>query len=72
MIIITRKEMVAGLALAAVTLCAGFYFSMLAGGEGGTVLLRTFGLIACAIVLKYTFALGRARGFPARDEEGLS
>ncbi len=66
----TRKEIAAGFALAALTLCAGFWFSVRAGELGATALMRIFGLIAILIVVKYTFALGRLRGFPARRGDG--
>lgn len=67
--LVARKEIAAGFALAGFTLCAGFYFSMLAG-QGGTALFRIFGVIAYAIVLKYTVALGQRRGFPLKGEGG--
>lgn len=64
---ITPKEIIAGFALASGTLCLGFYLGVKVGGDvGGTLLMRGFSLLAVGIVLKYTFALGRLRGFPAR------
>jgi len=64
---ITRKELAAGFALAGVCLCAGAYFSVrIPQAFASTTVLRLFILTACAIILKYTFAVGRARGFPVR------
>ena len=73
---ITPKEIAAGFACAAATLFAGFYFSMRFGSEEigrqdiGTMFWRGFGLIAGAIILKYTFALGRLRGFAVERADG--
>ena len=49
--IVTRKEILAGFAVAGITLCLGFYFCMTAGGEAGTALMRIFSLLAVLIVL---------------------
>ena len=68
--IITRKEIAAGFAVAGATLCFGIYFSTKAGGEGGTAIIRIFYFLAVFIVLKFTFAWGRIRGFPAKREDG--
>jgi hypothetical protein len=67
---INGKEIAAGFAVAAATLCLGFYLSVLVRREDvSTLFLRGFGLLAIGIVLKYTFALGRLRGFPVRRED---
>ncbi len=67
---ITPKEIVAGFAVAGVTLCLGIYFSMKAGGDTGTLLIRVFYVLAALIVLKFTFAWGCMRGFPTRRQDG--
>lgn len=65
--VITPKEIIAGFALAAGTLCLGFYLGVKVGPDNvGTLFMRGFGLLAVAIIVKYTFAWGRLRGFPAR------
>jgi hypothetical protein len=66
----THKEIAAGYLLAGVTLCLGFYFGIKAEGEIGTMFVRGFYLLAVLIVLKFTFAWGRSRGFAARREDG--
>jgi hypothetical protein len=67
---ITRKELAAGFALSGACLCAGAYFSVRIPQElASTTVMRLFTLIACAIILKYTFAVGRSRGFPVRRED---
>jgi hypothetical protein len=64
-----RKEIAAGFFLAAITLCLGFYFGVRAG-EIGPFVIQVFGLVSCLIVMKYTFAIGRLRGFSIRKEDG--
>ena len=64
------KEIACGFALAGITLCLGVYFSVKAGDEGGTSLMRLFYFVAIFIVLKFTFAWGRRRGFPAKRDDG--
>jgi hypothetical protein len=66
----SRKEIAAGLLLAAITLCAGTYFAVAAGEVAFTNLVRLFTVVAFGIVLKYTFAMGRRRGFAVRKEDG--
>lgn len=66
----TPKEIAGGFALAGITLCLGVYFSVKAGDEGGTSLMRLFYFVAVFIVLKFTFAWGHRRGFPAKREDG--
>ncbi len=66
----TPKEIAGGFALAGITLCLGVFFSAKAGDEGGTALMRIFNIVAVLTVLKFTFAWGRRRGFPARKEDG--
>jgi hypothetical protein len=68
--IITLKEITAGYALAGIALCLGFYFSIKVGGEDGGAFLKMFYLLAVLIVLNFTFAWGRLRGFPARRKDG--
>lgn len=67
---ITPKEIAAGYGFAGIVLCLGIYFSLKAGDEGGGALLRIFDLLAALIVLNFTFAWGRLRGFPARRKDG--
>jgi hypothetical protein len=67
---ITHKEIATGYLVAGVTLCLGFYFGIKAEGDAGTMLVRVFYLLAVLIVLKFTFAWGRSRGFAARREDG--
>jgi hypothetical protein len=67
----TSKEIAAGFALAGLTMCLGVYFSVKAGdGAGGRSLIQLFNAVAVLIVLKVTFAWGRLRGFPARQDDG--
>ncbi len=66
----TPKEIAGGFALAGVTLCLGVYSSVKAGGDGGAALMQLFYIVAILIVLKFTFAWGRRRGFPAKNEDG--
>ena len=66
----TAKEIAAGFALAGITLCLGTFFAVKAGDEGGTALLRLFYIVSVFIVLKFTFAWGRCRGSPAKNEDG--
>lgn len=66
----TPKEIAGGFALAGITLCLGVFFSVKAGDQGGTAVMRLFYLVAILTVLKFTFAWGRLRGFPARREDG--
>lgn len=67
---ITPKGIASGFALAGLTLSVGVYCGVKAGDDGGTALLRLFYIVAVLIVLKYTFAWGRRRGFPVRREDG--
>lgn len=66
----TPKEIAVGFALAGLTLCLGTFLAIKAGDVGGTALLRIFYIVAVLIVLKFTFAWGQYRGFPARREDG--
>jgi hypothetical protein len=67
---ITPKEITAGYALAGICLCLGLYFSIKVGDEHGGAFLKLFYLVAALIVLNFTFAWGRLRGFAARREDG--
>jgi hypothetical protein len=67
---LSHKEIAAGYLVAGVTLCLGIYFGMNIEGNIGTMLVRGFYLLAVLIVLKFTFAWGRIRGFAARREDG--
>jgi len=67
---ITHKEITAGYTLAGVTLCLGIYFSLKVGDEYGGAFLKIFNLLAALIILNFTFAWGRLRGFAARREDG--
>ena len=67
---VTAREISAGYLLATITLCLGFYFGLKAEGEAGTMFIRGFYLLAGLIVLKFTFAWGRIRGFAVRGEDG--
>jgi hypothetical protein len=67
---VTHKEIAAGYLLAGVILCLGFYFGAKIEGDAGSMFLRGFYLFAALIVLKYTFAWGRNRGFPVRRDDG--
>jgi hypothetical protein len=64
------EEIAGGFVLAGFTLCLGVYFGVKAGEEGGAALMRLFYGVAALIVLKYTFAWGCHRGFPAKREDG--
>ncbi|HVZ64332.1 MAG TPA: hypothetical protein VG936_07160 [Lacunisphaera sp.] len=64
------KEIVAGYAIAAIALAAGPVLGLAAGDPAFTIFVRGFGLLALGIVLKYTFALGRLRGFAAHRADG--
>ena len=68
--IITLKEITAGYALAGISLCLGFYFSIKVGDEHGGAFLKIFYLLAALIVLNFTFAWGRLRGFAATRNDG--
>lgn len=68
--IVTLKEIAAGYALAGLCLCLGFYFSIKVGDEHGGSFLKIFYLLAALIVLNFTFAWGRRRGFAARRDDG--
>lgn len=68
-------ELFAALALAVGTICLGVYLSFAVGtvapvADVGTFLMRLCTLVAVLIVMKYTFAVGRARGFPIRRADG--
>jgi hypothetical protein len=67
---ITFKEITAGYALAGICFCLGLYFSLKVGDEHGGAFLKLFYLVGALIVLKFTFAWGRMRGFAARREDG--
>lgn len=64
------KVIVGGYAIAVVALVAGPVLGMAAGDPAFTIIVRAFALVALGIVLKYTFALGRLRGFSARRADG--
>lgn len=73
------KEIVAGYAFAAATLCFGFCVATAYAGPGAspalidnasTLVLRVFMAIAAAIVLNFTFAWGRLRGFGVGRADG--
>ncbi len=66
----TPKEIATGFALAGFTLCLGTFLATKAGDMGGTALMRISYALAVLIVLKFTFAWGRYRGFPARARDG--
>ena len=67
---ITPKEIAAGYAVAGICLCLGVYFSIKVGDVDRGALLKIFSLLAALIVLNFTFAWGRLRGFAARREDG--
>jgi hypothetical protein len=64
------REIAGGFVLAGFALCLGVYFGVKAGAEGGAALMRLFYGVAALIVLKFTFAWGRHRGFPVKREDG--
>jgi hypothetical protein len=72
---VASSELLAALALAVGTLCLGVFLSFQFGTEApgantGTFLMRLCVVIAVLTVAKYTFAIGRQRGFPVRREDG--
>jgi hypothetical protein len=69
--ITSRKEIIGGYALAGVTLCLGVYLgTKIDIGAAGSLVIRTFSVIAALTVLKFTFEWGRLRGFSVGREGG--
>lgn len=68
---INPKEIIGGYAIAAATLCLGYYLSVKIAQEAvATLLFRGLGVLAVALILKYTFAWGRLRGFAVKRKDG--
>lgn len=76
---IRGKEILGGYALATATLCVGFYLVTEHGDLGlspapfentGAIVIRSFMLLAAAIVLKFTLDWGRLRGFAVGRADG--
>jgi hypothetical protein len=69
--ILTFREIGVGYAIAGITLCLGLYFGIKIGnGDPSGLILKSSYLLAVLIVLKFTFAWGRLRGFSPRNEDG--
>ena len=68
--ITTLKEIAAGYALAGITLCLGIYLGIKMGDEPGSTFTKVFYWLAVLIVMNFTFACGRIRGFSAKREDG--
>ncbi|HVU22994.1 MAG TPA: hypothetical protein VHE13_02645 [Opitutus sp.] len=67
----SEKEIIGGYAVAGATMLLGMYLGLrMNDGHADVFVMRTFTLIAALVVLKYTFAWGRHRGFPVRRVDG--
>lgn len=64
------SDVLGGFALAVATLWLGAWLNYKLGPNPGTTVFRVLWFIAAMIVVKVTFTVGRARGFPVRDEAG--
>jgi hypothetical protein len=67
---ITFKEIAAGYAVAGITLCLGLYLGMKVRGDAGCLFITGSYLLAVFIILNFTFAWGRLRGFAAKKDDG--